>query len=100
MAVTEITPPAGGIATELARQAGIARLGGLRKNFMLKTWAKAALVFTAGALSAIAFQAFAQLNGETTIPDVRIRDIKTQKDILVCKYAMFLADGHYVMCGR
>ena len=67
---------------------------------MPRTWIKAVAIFVAGVLSAIAVQAFAQLNGEITIPYVWVRDIKTQKNILYCKYTMFLADGHYVMCGR
>lgn len=61
---------------------------------------KTFLAFLAGVALTAAAQSFAQLNGEMTIPNVTIRDITTQKDIMVCKYAMFMANGHYVMCAR
>ena len=67
---------------------------------MPKPWVKMAAIFAAGAFSTITVQSFAQLNGELTIPTVTIRDAVTQKDILVCKWAMFMANGHYIMCTR
>ena len=61
---------------------------------------KLLLSFLAGALSTIAIGALAQLADGGTVAQVKVVDFTTRQELTQCYAAMFLLDGHAILCMR
>jgi hypothetical protein len=58
------------------------------------------LWFVAGSLTTLGFSAVAQLTDGATIPMVKVVDFTTRQELTQCYAAMFMLDGHAILCMR
>jgi hypothetical protein len=61
---------------------------------------KPLLSFLAGILSTVAVGAVAQLSDGATVSQVKVVDFSTRQELTQCYAAVFLLDGHAIMCMR